>query len=328
MELWIQRAGHARLSFQNAKPLKQRPEWTPIHPLILLPLCNYTSPLHRHLALLLPKLSQCERIDIRDWNIPHGLAPSLHSPSLLQSLSVVVGYSNFEATAWFSGFLVHAPLLSRLHWQGPPLQAPWMQLVHFSWHPSFAEMDRLGDTLDQLTSETHLRLDLGWSIIPDLPQSITPRTIANVTAFFFGGQSLSLCHLILPRLNHLVLELSVHSNPERLRHFLDMSACTIECLEVQQDHSDSSPPFLLSHACVTSSLTRLLLSSWDLNNFFMVSGILPIEIRMLHPVDRCFRIEGEAFGGTTGMVSGILRSSFPALEQLDLDDNSEVIKQS
>jgi hypothetical protein len=49
---------------------------------------------------------------------------------------------------------------------------------------------------------------------------------------------------------------------------------------------------------------------------------------MLHPVDQCFQIEGKVFGRTTGIVAGIFQSSFPALEQLDLDDDSEVIKQS
>ncbi|KAJ6536057.1 hypothetical protein B0H19DRAFT_1382875 [Mycena capillaripes] len=323
VELWLSRARQCGLSLRIARPASRLPEdWFPTP--TLLPECDYTAPVAHHLSIMVPEFCWAKQLEIHDWECLQNPLP-MPSPLRLNSLSVVVSNRNADAARWFSELASRAPRLSHLHWEGPLIHAPWAQLTHFSWHPM--EMATAGAVLDQLACVTSLRIRMRllWDYDGDrLPSA---RIIPEVSTFFLDGHASIFHVLTLPKLQHLVLEASLRSDPPSLELLLERSNCTIASLEIHADHHASPPPFLLRHACIGPSLTRLLICSRDMDKFFttleeIIPGTLPENIAMLRAIDRCFHIDGADFLGSCHLAE-ILQDHFPLLDQLDLDDYCE-----
>ncbi|KAJ7132613.1 hypothetical protein C8R44DRAFT_871539 [Mycena epipterygia] len=326
VQLWLQRAADSTLSLRIAKPIARFPDYyTPIPPPALLVAEDYRFPMHLHLPLLLPKLSHCRRLEITDWCPPPLFQPEHVSPLALESISVIVGYSNHRAAHWFSKLMSQAPRLTELHWIGPSISAPWAQLTHLSWEPRDA--DEFEEVLDQLGALTHFRIDASGF------QFGSPRAVhilPQVTTFFFSGRGPTLPFFTLPRLQCLILESEpVGENAKFLKDILDRSQCRITFLEID-DHSLDNPSSLLddilslfSHESIASSLTHLVVSSCDLDMLFLAldrasPGLLPHTLLLLRAVDRCFRID--VFPSSPpGVLGALIRAQFPVLDKLDLD---------
>ncbi|KAJ6474556.1 hypothetical protein DFH09DRAFT_1293551 [Mycena vulgaris] len=86
-------------------------------------------------------------------------------------------------------------------------------------------------------------------------------------------------------------------------------------------------PSVLKHPSIAPSLTYLLITSQDLDTFFIVLDIpsrnaLTTAHRLLRSVDRCSRINdlpGISPDENTGVLAALIRVHFPVLEQLNLD---------
>ncbi|KAJ7106392.1 hypothetical protein C8R44DRAFT_886264 [Mycena epipterygia] len=302
LELWFHRAAECTLSLRIGKPVARFPEYySRILPSDLLDPQDYRFPMHLHLPLILPKLLQCHELEIADWYSPHFFRPESVSPLALESISVNLSYGNRHAGRWFSQFLSQAPRLSRLHWKGPSISAPWAQLTHLSWEPRGA--DEFERVLSQLSALTHFRIDLLYTSDFRSPRAV--HVLPRVTTFFFSGRGFALDYFTLPQLRRLILESEpVREHAEHIKCLLDRSCGAINFLEID-DHGYNhyDPPLLLegilsllSHTSIVSSLVHLVITSHDLNALFLAlnkcsPGTLPPTLLLLRGVDRCFRID-------------------------------------
>ncbi|KAJ7655715.1 hypothetical protein DFH06DRAFT_1473945 [Mycena polygramma] len=332
VELWLRRAQTTSLSLRIARPiLHQFREPVPMFPPMIMKRQYYllAFPMHLHLPLLLPRISQCQHLEMVDWFIPHFFPPPVPPPSRLQSLSVIVGdvlfgsiSSRDRAAPWVSDFLAHAPLLTHLHWAGPDISAPWGQLTHLSWHINVAHVGEFERTLDCLQNVVHLRIRLHWDWLHRFTSPAIAHLLPNVHTYSAVGDTRVTRFLSLPNLHHLILESSSVQATEDLELFLQRSRCKITSLELWQDHFPAIPPTLLDNPAIAPSLTYLLISSQDLNDFFCAFE-LPRRIRLLRDADRCFRIEplpGIQPDATSGVLAALLVAHLPVLQWLELDD--------
>ncbi|KAF7341675.1 hypothetical protein MSAN_02065700 [Mycena sanguinolenta] len=221
------------------------------------------------------------------------------------------------------------PRLRCLHWDGPDVPLPWGQLRYLSWRP--ANIDIFSRTLHQFSSITSLQLGFSWRFFEGvaLPE---PCVVPQVTTLFFSGNAAGLRAIITPLLRHLVLQkLTVEDDTEQdlaIMHLLGHSQCMLKTLEIYEGCSSSFPCLVLLHDSIAPSLARLVISSHDLNDFFslletVVPDSLPMNIRLLRAVDRCFHIDRLDFcapGTSTSALALVLSCCFPCLVQLDLDD--------
>jgi hypothetical protein len=338
VEIWLQRAKQSPLSLRISQPLIQFPEYNePVQDPVILPSNNYQFPIHLHLPLLLPKLSQCRHLETVGWHSPQFIRPQFDSPLQLESVSVVVDENHHRAALWFAALMSQAPRLAKLHWNGPTIAAPWSQLTHLSWAP--ADPIHFEETLEKLPNLTHLRLNLHWSHRLDFAAPEVSHVMPQVTTFFFCGEGAILPFLTLPRLQKLIVQSTrsgpVGDNAQDLRRFLQRSQCAISTLEIDlcswftpltMDLSIHTPS-VLNHASIHNSLISLVISSRDLTNFFSAfnkstPGTLPPKLRVLTSAHRCFRIDtlpGIAPDETKGVLAAIIRAGFPVLAHLDLD---------
>ncbi|KAJ6568267.1 hypothetical protein DFH09DRAFT_1080661 [Mycena vulgaris] len=139
----------------------------------------------------------------------------------------------------------------------------------------------------------------------------------------------------MPLLDTLVLEFpALWEDARNIRSLLTRSQCTIRTLQVQAYSWEDrvytllgDTPSLLKHASITPSLTHLLITSQDLDTFFVAldiptRNVFTSALRQLRSVDQCFRIDdlpGISQDENTGVLAALIRASFPVLEQLDLD---------
>ncbi|KAJ6532932.1 hypothetical protein DFH09DRAFT_1092674 [Mycena vulgaris] len=267
---------------------------------------------------------------------PH-LHPQFNSPLLLESVSVTVGKSDgpaqLDAAVQFMELVSKAPNLIRLHWEGPAISAPWSQLTHLSWDPP-ADWDHYEHMFDKLVNLTHLRIHSSRETQPiTFPRAVY--IIPHVTTFFSAGCTNILPFLSMPLLDTLVLEFpALWEDARNIRSLLTRSQCTIRTLQVQAYSWEDrvytllgDTPSLLKHASITPSLTHLLITSQDLDAFFVAldiptRNVFTSALRQLRSVDRCFRIDdlpGISQDENTGVLAALIRASFPVLEQLDLD---------
>ncbi|KAJ7885689.1 hypothetical protein B0H14DRAFT_3431641 [Mycena olivaceomarginata] len=184
--------------------------------------------------------------------------------------------------------------------------------VLVTWHP--ADLDVFTRTIPQLTNITCLRLEFCWRFFHNDPSPPAPCVIPQVTAFFFKRHVVGL--IFLPQLRHLVLEYLESAGAEEedvaLMHLLEGSSCVLTSLEIRDHTSTTFPSLLLLHDSIAPSLTRLLISTRDLDNFFTALeaaelNTLPEDIRLLRSVDRCFHLHRTDFfpedeGGQTHAV--------------------------
>ncbi|KAJ6540747.1 hypothetical protein B0H19DRAFT_1381698 [Mycena capillaripes] len=233
----------------------------------------------------------------------------------LEMLSVAVRNADTHAAHWISLLLKQAPLLTKLHWQGPAITAMWDQLTHFSWN--------------------HLRLrfhDNDWLFT----SLATIHLLPTVTTFSFSGEQALLNFITLPNLTHLIIERTKRSDvwaapPMDLSLLLSRSVCAITCLELWEHQFPSARPDLLKHSAITNSLRRLSISSYDMNQFFVfleraVPGTLHHRLLLLRDIDRCFKIDTlsccRQVDETSGLLAALIRVQLPMLESLCLLDNS------
>ncbi|KAJ6486577.1 hypothetical protein DFH09DRAFT_1106044 [Mycena vulgaris] len=267
---------------------------------------------------------------------PH-LHPQFSYLPLLESVSVTVGNSDgpaqLNAAIQFMALLSQAPNLVKLHWEGPAISAPWAQLTHLSWDPP-ADWDHYEHMFDKLVNLTHLRIHSSR----ERQANTFPRAlyiIPQVTTFFSAGSTIILPFLSLPLLHTLVLEFpALWEDARNITSLLTHSQCTIRTLQVQAYSWEErvysllgDTPSVLKHPSIAPSLTYLLITSQDLDTFFIVLDIpsrnaLTTELRLLRSVDRCFRIDdlpGISPDENTGVLAALIRVHFPVLEQLNLD---------
>ncbi|KAJ7143485.1 hypothetical protein C8R43DRAFT_1130570 [Mycena crocata] len=323
--LWLHRAKARPLSLRISQPTSFQ---HPIHrlPSMYIP-PHYHFPMHLYLPLLHPLLSQCRQLESVDWYMPHFVRSHSVHPHLLESLAVTVLDGNEHAACWFSEVLSRAPVLSKLHWRGPRIAAPWAQLTHLSWFPTekhFFEM-----ALDELHNLTHLRLEISPVRIAAFCSAppATFHVLPKVTNFFLCGLEV-VRFLILPQLRHLVVEYMLEDPDEELKHLVERSRCTLQSLELHRCIFSVDIGAALSHPFMTSSISHLLIPSRLLDGLFITlegssPGTLPPKTLLLRSVDRCFRIDllaGISGDDTAGALAPVVRRHFPALEELTLYD--------
>ncbi|KAJ7757818.1 hypothetical protein DFH07DRAFT_958683 [Mycena maculata] len=206
--------------------------------------------------------------------IPHFFHPLLPPAIPLKSISVIHAPEDYRTDyptgLWLSQLLYAAPRLRCMHWDGPPISAPWEQLTHLSWIPAdrYGRMDvqHFRETLDRLQNLTILRLHLRPCIHYNNQE--IPHLLPRVATFFLVGETKIVRFLTLPELKHLVIEWSPSSSPHDLESLLERSQCVITCLELQEDHFPKLSSSLLMHNTVRTSLIRLATTSPELNDFF------------------------------------------------------------
>ncbi|KAF8145149.1 hypothetical protein K438DRAFT_1782185 [Mycena galopus ATCC 62051] len=337
ISIWLSRAGSMPLSLHLARAIRPPSvRFLTRNAPILWEEHDYLSPIHRHLPLLLPKISSCRHLEMEDVFIPSFLRPS-SSPSL-ESLSVVVRSSNTEAADWFSSVMAQAPRLARLHWEGAPLAGstvPWAQLTHLSLHFTNLTVSHVASALKAAIQVQNLRLHLRADPAQSFYSSSHPILMPSVTTFNFSGDMTLARILTLPNMTHLVIEwMGQVPDPQDLQHFLRRSGCMVTSLEVWETPGWSPsfpglPNMLLTSPQISSSITRLLMPSEILNEFFLwleqwSPGTLPQQLLLLRDVDRCFRIDnlpGLEDAATSGFLAFLIKSRLPNLEDIYLDDN-------
>ncbi|KAF8172595.1 hypothetical protein K438DRAFT_1851411 [Mycena galopus ATCC 62051] len=286
---WLLRALGLPLCLRVAQPLGTYADLRTIRPApALLEEHSYTGAPH-HPLLLLAQISHCRHIAMINLMIPPFIEP-IPSPTL-QSLSAVVHPENVPAVEWFSRPMALAPHLTSLHWAGPVVAAPWAQLTHLSLDLGrFSPLD-FKQVMDAVMEGQN---------VYHFPHP--SHTLPSITTFNFSGETALLRFLALPNLTHLVIEwVTQMADWDGLAAFLDCSGCTITVLELWESVRWGSyfPRMLLAllvSPAIAASLTWLLISSRDLNEFFLwlercTSGTLPPALVLLHNIDRCFQID-------------------------------------
>ncbi|KAJ7731370.1 hypothetical protein B0H16DRAFT_1733310 [Mycena metata] len=200
-----------------------------------------------HLRILWSQIGRCRNLEISGVSLPIGVMPL----SKLETLSVSLHADAPEAADWFSAALSHCTLLTRLHWDGPSIFAPWPQLTYLSLHPRSPE--HLFDTLQHLANlvELHLCCPADTASFDQSP--FNPCVLPNVTTFGVQSHEGLFTFVTLPALQHLVLVDcwdGVH-----LEDLLERSACHIESLEMQIP-SDGRIHGCFDHAAIAPSLRR------------------------------------------------------------------------
>ncbi|KAJ7795345.1 hypothetical protein B0H14DRAFT_3496020 [Mycena olivaceomarginata] len=236
-----------------------------------------------------------------------------------------------RAVSWVSTLLHHCPRLTKLHWDGPSgLHAPWAQLTHLSWGVGHAEREFFERTLDQLLQLEYLRLAVTDD--PEMWDQTTPlHKLQRVTTLSLQATAPTR-FLILPQLHHLILESRLDFDPDLVR-LLHRSQCNISILELWTDDSlewvPDALPLPFHHPAIHLTLTRLVITSFDLNELFLVfeersPGSLPSKIRLLCGPDRCFQIEDLpeiTLKSTSGVLAGLILKHFRGMEMLELDEH-------
>ncbi|KAJ7304603.1 hypothetical protein DFH08DRAFT_825543 [Mycena albidolilacea] len=328
MEVWLKRAGDISLSLRIARALGPSPQWplVYINPSIL-PDSSYISPIQRYLPILLPKISQCRQLQMVDCFIPQFVPPA--SFLVLESLSVTIQRTNLPAARWLSHALGRAPRLTRFHWSGPAVAAPWAQLSHLSLDVEPFGPGLLKSVLDAATQVQHLRLHFELAI----PHLQTTSVLLSVTTFSIVGGSQLAHSIILPNLTHLIIEWAgptSNADDSDLPSFLQHSQCAITTLEVWELPFWGFPNVLLSRQ-VSHSLRRLVIGAHGLCQFFgwlehHTPGTLPHNLRLLREVDLCFRIDDRPAGavpGTCNILADLLKIHLPSLDDVILIDNAD-----
>ncbi|KAF7366235.1 hypothetical protein MVEN_00500800 [Mycena venus] len=341
VELWLHRAQQLTLSLQISPPIVPTARrfflFAPVVPDDSDFLC--LAPPQSH--LLLPQIPRCRHLELVDWATPDSF-PIVSSPIPLESLAIRTRPDAFHATAWVSQLLLHAPLLTALDWQGPDVAAPWGRLIHLSWDLALTNMMQFGQTLESLTCVTNLHMSLMDDHDDRFTSFTTFHVIPNVTTFSLWGAPELVLPLILPNLQHLILEyIWIRGTPksvDALVALLSRSKCCLVSLELWGHHFPVLSPNLLVNLSVvrtsptrvaaTHSLTCLLISSHDLNEFFCYleadhPGMLSSRIQLLRGTDCPFRIEplpGINDDGTSGELATLIKTKIPRLERLQLED--------
>ncbi|KAJ7652177.1 hypothetical protein DFH06DRAFT_1331390 [Mycena polygramma] len=337
VDLWLRRARRSALTIRIAQPIIPRYESVVLtNPPKVLPSRYYQHPMHLHLPILLPKIPQFRCLELVDFFIPHFLAPQSSSPLALESLSAAIDLSNTTAAHWIADLLSQAPRLTKLQWQGPAVGAPWAQLSHLRLQLDGIEPRAFEQILDSLSSLTEFRICLGDKLLHVFGSpTAAPRTLPNVVTLSIAGDSAATRFFMVPNLKHLVIESALFPACDNVIHLLLRSDCTLISLEIWEGRFKDRAPTLLKCPEISRSLTRLLISSEDLNEFLLDLEersrpsvfLLGPDTVFLRDVDRCFRIEGLPGiieSETSGVHAALLHVVFPKLEDLYLDDNASI----
>ncbi|KAJ7430224.1 hypothetical protein B0H11DRAFT_2263984 [Mycena galericulata] len=280
--------------------------------------------MHRNLPVLLPYISRCKNLEILGWFASHAIQPLLPNVLPLQTVSVSIDRQDTRSARWFSTLLTSSPILSHMHWIGPPVSAPWSQLTYLSIAPSnpsefFRILEQLVNVIDLHLVTPEPEFGAEFASLP-----ARAHILPSVLTFSLHHHPCLLNFITLPNLQNLILA-NCGINGASTNHFLDRSAFALYSLELQSP-ADSIPHNLL-HPTIGASLTRLGIPSEDLSIFILereleTPGTLPHKILLLRDVDLCFRIdplEGIPTDETTGILASLLHSWFPCLTSLDLD---------
>ncbi|KAJ7028879.1 hypothetical protein C8F04DRAFT_1188151 [Mycena alexandri] len=267
----------------------------------------------RHLHILLSEIGRCQNLELFGVFMLTGLKCSLPT---LQSLSVSLreclrGEAT-EGANWFSAALSHCPLLTRLHWDGPMVTAPWAQITYLSLRPS--NRGYLARTLPQLVNlvELHLSCPHTWKSFHTSP--LDPCALPTVTTFGIQGRAALLDFITLPALQHLVV---VDCEPgDKLDNLLGRSNCHLKSIEIQSP-SMNNIHGSFNHPAVAPSLRRLTTTSQDLTHWLPDPGADGLEL--LRTVDLSFRLDGVNPGEPSEAIAAFIHSRLPALTVLELD---------
>ncbi|KAF8188549.1 hypothetical protein K438DRAFT_1972251 [Mycena galopus ATCC 62051] len=336
ISLWLSRAGSMPLSLHLARPIHPPVRFVIHNGPVLLEEEEYMSTIHRHLPLLLPKIWSCKHLEMEDAFIPRYFR-QFPAP-FLESLSVAVRSSNTAAAGWFSSLMAHTPRLACLHWEGAPLtvsNVPWAQLTHLSLHVANLPVGYVAAVLEAAVQVQQLRLHLQADPTESYHSPRDPIIMPNVTTFNFSGDTALTRILTLPNMTSLIIEWTADvPDLQDLPRFLLRSKCVLTMLEVWEIPGRSPsgrgmPTQLLMSSPISSSLTRLLMPSRILNEFFLwlqrsTPGTLPKELMRLRDVDRCFRIDRLPEiedPRTSGILAHLIKSRLRNLEVLYLDDH-------
>ncbi|KAJ6456259.1 hypothetical protein C8R47DRAFT_1248884 [Mycena vitilis] len=338
VDLWLRRARRSALTIRIAQPIIPRYKSVVLtNPPSILPPRFYRHPTHLHLPILLPKIPQCRCLELVDFFVPHFFAPRFSSPLALESLSVAIDHSNATAARWIAGLLSQAPHLTKLQWQGPAVRAPWAQLSHLRLQLDGIEPRVFELILDSLCSLTEFRISLGGKPLHVFGSPIAaPRTLPNVVTLGITGNSAAIRFFTVPKLRHLVIESALFPACSDVIRLVLRSECSLASLEIWPRHFKDRAPTLLKCPEISQSLSRLLISSEDLNEFLLDLEersrpsvfLLGATTLFLRDADRCFRIEGLpgiVESETSGVHAALLHAAFPRLEDLYLDDNAPIL---
>ncbi|KAJ7022693.1 hypothetical protein C8F04DRAFT_1272400 [Mycena alexandri] len=268
--------------------------------------------------------------------MPTGLKRPLPT---LETLSVSLRGEAAEGANWFSAALSSCPLLTRLHWDGPSVSAPWSQLTYLSLHPS-SPADFL-HTLPQLINLVELHLSCPKSgdtseIFEDSTPPLHPCVIPTVTTLGVYGHQRLITFITLPVLQHLVV--AEFGPDNELNNPLDRSNCRLESIEIQNPSVNNRIHNSFDHPAVAPSLQRLTTTSQDLTYFLCFSdvwwqfgfpfelGLYPFRPRegaeglaLLRAVDLSFRLDGVNPGEPLEAIAAFIHSRLPSLTVLELD---------
>lgn len=340
VQIWLSRARSTALSLRMARPQLQNIFHPPLFPPVIDHDSQYASPIILHLPALMPAVPQCRHLEVVDFFCAHHIPIDFPPQLQLESMSIAFKYwktpACLRAATWMSALLRRCPKLRRLHWDGPSaVHVPWAQLTHLSWGLVDTEPEDLGSTLAQLVQLEYLRLSVLSHSERFWNQAASFHVLPRVTTLSLDNTA-PVAFLSLPQMHHLILESNLDFHTE-FSQFLDRSHCVITRLELWRDSTlqltadNMAPavPLPLSYPCIQSSLTRLVISSYELNNLFLAieeisPGSLPTKIRLLRDIDRCFQIDnlpGISLPATSGVLAALLLENFHSMCMLDLDEH-------
>lgn len=316
VQRWLQRSSQSLLSL-SVRPFIHDPVGIPMH---------------LHLPILLPEIHRCQNLDIVGWFASGVTQPTLPVLLPLEAAAVSIDRRDTRSAQWFSNLFMNSPSLLQIHWDGPPVSAPWAQLTYLSLAPTnpidfLHTLAQLGNLIDLHLTGPNIGLGLGLIDLPDSFQShplALPQTLPSVVTFSLDTHSSILNFIQLPNLRNLVLV--DHSLGEPIMTFLERSECSLHSLEFQLANM-RCPPQNFTHRCITPSLTRLAITSEHLSQLFLglervSAGTLPETYLLLRDVDLCFRIDTlhlAPVDPNAHSLASIIHSIFPQLEILELD---------
>ncbi|KAK7027643.1 hypothetical protein R3P38DRAFT_3520424 [Favolaschia claudopus] len=326
VELWLERSCGRALALRTACENRK----------------NTCLPIHRHLSLLLPHLSQCHHLTIKDMFHP----PSDSPPPMPELQSLVIRHSNDlkydgQSLHWFSSLASQAPRLTKLIWTGPPPSSfPWAQLTHLGLSlnpyrpnpPGVYSFKAFEPVLAAIQNVEFLSMDIRVDRFHLFASPESQHTLLNVTTFSVNCNTFPMAFLTLPNLRHLILGILLMSQAiPRVSDFLQRSQCAVTTLELREGGLPDSQITASIWICpqISPSLSRLVIPSQYLNEFFLWAerngpGTLPAKLVLLRDVDRCFRIDdidGVAERECSGILAALIRTHLPQLMSLYLDDN-------
>ncbi|KAJ6534713.1 hypothetical protein B0H10DRAFT_1972366 [Mycena sp. CBHHK59/15] len=281
-----------------------------------------------HLKILIPTVSRCHDLEVVEWFRHRVLDAPLPPVVPLRTVSVSIDHRDVQGARWFTRLLQRAPALSRMHWMGPRILAPWSQLTYLSFSPcDGADLERVCVQLKNLTElqligfKSLTDFNVEFSTPPDLPH-----VLPNIKKFSLHHTGLFLDFITLPVVEKIIFLECDAGIEESIIPFLDRSACRIGSLELQ-DSGSSLAFFIFDNTSLAASLTYLSIGSEDLSMLFSCledrsPGTLPQKLHLLRSVDRCFQIDilnAIAQDETTGVLASLIHSYLPHLSALDLD---------